>query len=225
MSPTDTDEREASLHTLLERVAQAREAECATILQSAREEAAAVEARAYRDARRRLGEAVTTERRRYQQQQRAAEAQARTRLHRVEQQAVRRLLDGAWHQLREELVRRWDNAPTRRDWVAAALRQGVRVLPGRHWRVEHPPEWNPDELGEHFAHIQEADEVDRIRFESNDDLRAGIRLSASGATLDATLHGLLAEPRRVESELLGHMAAETGDGGEEGGYATERERI
>jgi vacuolar-type H+-ATPase subunit H len=224
MSEEHADTRSESVEALLERVSQAREAECAEILRAAREEAAAIEAQAFREARQRVREAIAAERRRFDQEQRSAEAQARTRLRRLEQKAVRRLLDNAWEQLRTELERRWRSGPTRRDWVVAALRQAVRVLPGRHWRVEHPPDWDPDELAEHFHHIQEADEVDQIRFEAVDELRAGIRLSASGAILDATLRGLLAEPRRVESELLGHLAAESGEVQSETGYGAERER-
>lgn len=224
MSEQSAEARDESLQTLLERVSEAREAECAEILAAARAEVAEIEAAAFRDARQRMHEAVAAERRYYDQQVRTAGAQARTRLRQVEQQAVRRLLDEAWEGVCAELERRWRDSRTRHDWVTAALRQGVRVLPGRHWRVEHPPDWDPDELHDHFHHIQEADEVDQIRFESNDGLRAGIRLSASGATLDATLHGLLAEPQRVEAELLGHMAREAGEGPADSGYGSERAR-
>jgi hypothetical protein len=217
----DTD----AVTALLDRVSCAREAECTAILRAAREEAAAIEARAFRESRRRLRDAVAAERRYYERQRRSAEAQARTRLRQEEQRAIRHLLDEAWPRLRTELERRWDHPDTRREWVAAALRQAVRLLPGRYWRVEHPPGWDPDEMGDHFRHIQEADEVDELRFEGCDYLRAGLRLSASGATLDATLHGLLAEPQRVESQLLGHMAAELGLDQDAGDYSTEREQI
>jgi hypothetical protein len=96
---------------------------------------------------------------------------------------------------------RWRDAASRAAWVTTALGQARRVLAPGAWQVTHAPGWPQPE--------REACAVPplALRFDSDERIRAGLRVSAAGNVVDATLEGLLADRDEIGGRLVGLLEA------------------
>jgi len=102
------------------------------------------------------------------------------------------------------LARRWLEAPSRQAWVARVVREARAVLPPGRWRIEHARLWPQEERDSLGA------ELDRAlgsppEFMENDDIRAGLRISAGGNVIDGSLAGLVGDRADIGARLLRHM--------------------
>ena len=109
----------------------------------------------------------------------------------------------AWPQLVDALVARWRDPAGRRAWFRAAARQARERMRGDVWKVEHPVGWDTDEQREFIAALGVTNDV--VTLTEDRDLAAGIRIRGTQATLDATIHGLIADRAAVEASLLAEI--------------------
>lgn len=189
-----------SLAALLARVQENRESRCRELLRQAREDAEAMVGEAFRRNRAELHRAIQQERDRMEERLRSRRAQLETqrRLHRHRQ--VNELLEQGFERLEETLRQRWREKEARAQWIAAALAQAREFLNAGHWVLEHPPGWDPDEA-------PDPPEGVTLEARADDELRAGLRIRAGNARVDATPAGLLRDSERVKSWLLAEVEA------------------
>ena len=76
------------------------------------------------------------------------------------------------------------------------------------WKVEHPVDWKADERRKFLAALGVANEM--VTLTEDRDLAAGIRIRATQATLDATIHGLMADRSGIEALLLAEITLSDG---------------
>ncbi|EGV16039.1 hypothetical protein [Thiocapsa marina] len=205
------EERERGLLSLIEEY---RDAECRTLLETARAEAQTLLADAYRRARAQLHARVVSERANARSRLHAARAEHDTRRRASGDRANARLLELAWPRLHEALSRRWAHAETRAIWARHAIAQARRRLPHGLWTVRHPPVWSAVEWEPFEA------ELTRVlgqapHFRADGAVSAGLVIEAQGAVLDASLEGLLRDRRRLEARLLAMLARHPMDAGVE----------
>ncbi len=210
------DERKAGLLRLIEGY---RESECRALLDAARAEARALLARVFREERARLRQRVAAERTDLRMRIQAARAERDTRERASGERANARVLALAWPHLRQALADRWADPGGRRGWVDTALTQARRVLPVGVWTVRHAPGWTRPEW-EPLAAELAAGLGAEPRFLAEGDLVAGLTIETGGATLDASLDGLLRDRTRIEARLLALLAA----GGQRAGERQETDR-
>ncbi len=199
------EERERGLLKLVEDY---RDAECRTLIDAARAEAAELIGRAYRGERARLHERVAAERAGARARINAARAERDTRERAGGERANARLLAAAWPRLREVLAGRWQDPAGRRDWIDAVLAQAHRVIPAGVWTLHHAPagpasEWQA--LARELTKTLDAEP----RLVADGALIAGISVECAGAMLDGSLEGLLKDRTRIESRLLALLSAGT----------------
>lgn len=194
-----------ALHDLLTVVASDRQARCQAILDHADAETATLLAGARADARRRLRAAAQAERRRGQR----LLADAQTRLQTAQRQRNQRLavlaLAEGMSLLEAALQARWQDAETRRRWLALATERAACLAP-HDWLLRHPPELPDHERDELLAQAA-ALGVRGARCEATADIAAGLEIRAGDTRLDATTAGLLADHPAVEGRLLHHLEA------------------
>lgn len=209
---------EAQAQSLLQRLSEHRAARCAEIRRQAAAEAEGIVQEAFADARRRMGEAVATERARARRQEAACRAREQSQARRRRQAVARKLLAEGWQALQEELERRWQDPQTRSAWVEGLLETARTRLPAGQWRLSHAPGWPAEEV-EATCQRLAARVSGEVVTEEDPGLRAGLRICADGACLDAGVgppdRGLLAQPQRLEGELLAQLErrAESGEAG------------
>jgi hypothetical protein len=161
-----------------------RDAQVREILQTARAEA-----------RESLHQAVARERARITQGLRQAQARAELESRQRAQRETLTLLRQMWERLDAALAGRWAEERTRAAWIAAAVQEAAQLLPGRPWRLEHAAGLSPEaQVGAGGAH-----DVD---WHLEPQIRAGLRVRTSGACLDATVEGLLADREDIEALFL-----------------------
>lgn len=180
---------------------------CEAILHEASAEADHIVQRARRKARRRVHEAAEEARADSRRRLRSARAQAETRLRQARHAATHEALEMAWGQLQEALRQRWQDEEARRTWVRAALAQAARKLPPGTWHLEHPTGWSPSEVADLIDEAGSQRPGADIETAADDNVQAGLRLSCGGATLDASLAGLLVRPTYVQALLLSELEA------------------
>lgn len=192
----------------LERVVEShREARCREILEAARRRAAETLARAHRESRARVRAAIDDERHRMGETLAATRARLASRARERRQRRDRERLERAWPRLEEALAERWRDSEGRRRWVEALAEEALARLRRDRWRIEHPNEWDPAELGGALERVVRHCGGESPAFAGCPDIRAGLRFSAAGAYLDGTVPGLLADASRVEAELLAELGA------------------
>lgn len=178
-----------------------REEECRTLLDAARREAAALIGRAYQQERTRLHQRVLAERARARERIQAARAERDTRERTGGERANARILALAWPRIEAALGARWRNPVGRRAWVQEALAQARQLLPSGVWTLRHAPDWPAEEWGALGTAL--AGELGtEPRFVADGSLSAGLAIEGAGATLDASLWGLLKDRARIEARLL-----------------------
>lgn len=203
----------ARVQTFLDMIAATRDARVTELSAQARAEADEIVRDARAEARANVRRAVVENRARSEEALAAARAELGTMFRRSSQDAHRSALVDANRLLEQTLLDRWSNALTRQAWIAALVADAVAVLPRVRFRIEHPPDWSPNELGgalgELASHCGVAPELVPAS-----EVGAGLRFSACSAVLDGTLEGLLARRSVVEGKLLAEVDAglETRDG-------------
>lgn len=204
----------ASLISSLQSDALAREIE-----QQLKEETGAVIATAERDARTtiaqaraaarsRMHEAIEDLRREGARRLARAKAQHETEARARAQRRAAQAVSEALPLLRDMLNARWHNEQDRRQWTDAVARlSATRLRPGA-WLIEHPADWSEAEQRDFTAAIGKADGID-VSFKGDSDLKAGLRIKADQALLDATPQGLLADARTIAALLLDEIGVQS----------------
>lgn len=188
----NVDERAAAL---LQLIHEARNARQQALLDAARTQAGELLRTAHAQARQRVRDALAAARARLHARVSLARAQQQTR-QRLTQQALRlHTLEAATALLPAALMQRWTASDTRFAWVNHALDAARRQLGTGPWQIRFAPgidRW-PEGLP--------AD----LSIQVDPSLKAGLRISAGGNCVDASMAGLLADSEAVASLLLGAL--------------------
>jgi hypothetical protein len=181
----------------LELVTESCERRCREALDAAREDARTALRVARAEARQRVVFAIEAQRSRERSELSAVRAELKTRLRLVVQHAEQSWLELAWPELSAALEHRWKTSSTRARWIAAALDRAEAMLePDARFRIEHPVDLAPAELE---AAARPSRELELAACAA---ITGGIRIVASGATLDATIEGLLRRADLIQGRLL-----------------------
>jgi hypothetical protein len=191
------DEREQGL---LKLVADYREQECRRILGEAEARARTLRRQAFARQRVALHQRIIAERSRAQSLIQAAEAERATRVRRRSEQRDAALMSAAWPLLRQALQDRWDAPDSRQRWVALAFSEAQHRLPHGGWVVRHPRSWPEAERAATARQLEAEGEPPRFR--GDDDIAAGVIITAGGAELDMSLDGLLRDRARLEARII-----------------------
>jgi vacuolar-type H+-ATPase subunit H len=186
-----------------------RERHCAKALGEARTQAKQIVRPAFQEARLRVRNVLTEERGLLQKRIQAAQARLRAARLQRRDRDQERLLRLACEQLVQTLTDRWRDPPSRRQWVAALLEDGIDRLPPEGWRIRHPEGWNGEELEAARAYL-EGRGVRSPAFTRDGDLRAGLCIHLDGVVLDGSVAGLVSDRRRIEARLLALMGTQGG---------------
>lgn len=195
---------DAKLDALLASVIRHRDEQCRAIDEDAEDQAQAIVMRAYQDARTKVHDVIFEERRSVKRAIDKQHARIETAKRQNLQDTERAFLDAGWQQLMTALRRRWNDDASRRDWVAGVVDLALAHLHPGSWRVEHPLNWPPAEL-EPFLEQILSFSGDAPRFESAPDLEVGIRITANGAMVDASLKGVTADREEISAMLLAQL--------------------
>ena len=205
---------ERATRALLELIEADRSRRCEQILGEAMRRAQAQLAQARVAARTSLRDAFEEQRALYGQRCAAAHARLATRRRMHEQRRGSAALRLAWQELPGELRGLWqcqdrpaDSAGLRAEWVGRAVAWARARLPRGAWRITHAPDW-PAEQRDALAQALRTDPGVTVEFEADPRIVAGLRISAAGNTIDATLDGLLAERAEIEARLLRLLESE-----------------
>ncbi|MFA7386467.1 MAG: hypothetical protein WCZ87_02265 [Thiohalobacteraceae bacterium] len=200
------DDVQAPRDALIGLITATREARSSEILAQAREQAHARVRAAFHEARVRVSRAVEEERVRAHGMLALNEARLETHNRQRYQDAVQHMLARTRYRLDAALQARWQAPEQRRLWLGHLLEQALKSLPAAPWRIEHPPGWDDAELAPWRARIEaHAGAVPTLH--SDDRIAGGLRVQAGGASLDATIAGLLADERAVQARLLALLEA------------------
>jgi hypothetical protein len=206
MSASGAGGVDAPMRQLLQVVARHRDERCNELLGEARREAEQVIRKAHAEARLRMHQSIEGIREKHRLRLAAAEAQRQTHRRRRRQDADRTLLASAWQPLRKALLARWSQEMARRQWIDSLVGQACTVLVTPEWQIEHPLDWPEPERARLEARL--AGQLGRHpEFIPRETIAAGLRISANGTCVDATLDGLLRDQARIESMLLARFNA------------------
>lgn len=161
---------------------------------------------AHAEARESLHQAVARERARMMQGLRQAQARAELETRRRAQRETLTLLEQMWERIDAALAARWAAERERAAWIAAAMQQAAQLLPGRPWRMEHAAGVPPEEQPRGEAQVRAGGARD-VEWHLEPQIRAGLRVRTSGACLDATVEGLLADREDIEALFLAEYLA------------------
>ena len=197
---------EAQIEAMLERVNQHRERCSGEIRTRAAAQSLEIVRGARTEARESLHRAVARERARMAQGLRQAEARAELESRRRAQVETGALLQHMWEQVAAVLEARWRSDAQRGDWIQAALEEAAQLFAGQGWRVEHAAGVSAEDRrrGESRAL---AGGARALEWQLDAQLRAGLRVQAPGACLDATVAGLLARRAEIEAAFLSEYRA------------------
>lgn len=200
----DAQHNRSSLAQLLEHIRHQRDQQCAAIHAEAERESA----RLLDDARARAAAMLRSARHRERATEadrlRVARAEQRGRVREVWLAQRSELAKRGLAQLDEELQRLWREDPAaRRCWLERALADAARVLPGRRWTLQHPPDAQLPNLDQALARV--CPEVD-IEPAAHEALSAGFRVTCGNAAVDLSPSGLLARRDRIAGRLLARQS-------------------
>lgn len=160
---------------------------------------------AHAEARENLHQAVARERERVTQALRQARARAELETRQRAQRETVTLLKHMWERIGAALEARWVAQRERAAWIAAAVQQAAQLLPDRPWRMEHAAGVQREEQPRDEAQV--AGVARDVEWHLEPRIRAGVRVRTSGATLDATVEGLLAVREDIEALFLADYLA------------------
>lgn len=199
-----SSERQA-LSALLDHIREVCDAECARI----RDETDAEVARLLREARDEAHPRVRAaiEEARYERARILQDAYARrdTRLRERRHRLGWHLLEELGAKLTEAMAECWQREPERRRWIAVAVRRAREYLPAGAWRIEHPRDCDAAELAALVDEVADERDAYRIEYAADPALRAGIRVHAGEALLDAGDEAILARSAWTQGLLLGEL--------------------
>lgn len=193
-----------TLEHLLGVVNDSRDKRCTEVRDNAHDNAREIVAQAYTRARARLHRHVNTLREKYRVRVTSAVARNLSLLRRQNQKNDRAMLDVAWPQLREALLAQWHDPQARRSWLDAAVSKASSSLLSQHWHIEYPSKLDQHEL-ERIKKDFSPGKGKKLKLIARDDIEAGIRISAHGTTVDASLDGLLHQRGLIEAELIARI--------------------
>ena len=197
------------MQALLDLVEADRARRCRALHDQARGEAATALAAARDQARAQLRATFAEERQRAAQRLAAARAELQTHRRLQAQRRTEALLALAWQRLPAVLADRWQQPDTRQAWVQAALAGARAALPATAaWTVRHPADWPEVERARLAAALQ-ADGLPAPACQATAGLAAGLKITAAGNVVDATIPGLLADRDDIGGRLIGLLEAET----------------
>ncbi len=158
------------------------------------------------EARASLHQAVARERARMAQGLRQAQARAELETRQRSQRETLTLLQHMWERIGAALESRWRAQHERGAWIIAALQQAAQLLSGQAWNIEHAEGVTPEEQQRADAQARAGGAGD-VEWHLERQPRAGLRVRTSGACLDATIEGLLADRQGVEALFLSEYRA------------------
>ena len=196
---------DVQVQAMLQRVSQHRERRTGEIHAAAARQAEEIVRGARAEARANLHAAVARERARLAQGLRQAGARAELELRQRAQLQTRTLLGEMWEVIGAALEARWRTPPLRTAWIRAAMQQAALLLGGLSWRIEHAEGVSAQDRaqGEELARTHAGD----VAWQLEPQLRAGLRVRAPGACLDASIEGLLRRREDVEAAFLSEYLA------------------
>jgi hypothetical protein len=192
---------ERRMQALLELVEADRARQSDSILDSARNEVAAIRKQAHAEARSRMRKAFAEERERSEARVAAARAKLETQRRIAEQRRAQALLAAALAQLPAALLARWHEVGGRQAWVASVATSALAVLPRTSWRLVHPTDWPSAEREAFSARLTSQVGVPP-QCVADPAIRAGLKIAADGNIVDGTLDGLLADGDEIGGRLL-----------------------
>ena len=196
------EDRERSLIKL---VADQRDQACRQLIGDAERTARKLVHQAHRKQRELLHRRIVGERARIQARIQAVEAERVTRERREQALSSADFLAQAWPLLRAGLQRRWADVHGRQHWVARCIREALLALPAGAWTVRHAEGWPAAEQHAARERLTRALGVEpHLRTDAT--IQAGLIIDGGGASLDASLDGLLADRSRLEGRLLAILA-------------------
>ena len=192
---------DAQVQRLLEIVNDYQKEQCDVLLEEAHKQSRKIIRQAYRNARLRLHRDIQESRQNMQQELSATRAKQHTFMMQQKHRQDQEFLDQAWKMLKEELLERWRNPQQRQLWVQNIIVAALKMLPGQSWQVAHPSDWSSVEQNDFRKSVESISDRE-ISFNRDDNIVAGIRVSADAALVDGTVQGLMADRIRIESEML-----------------------
>lgn len=180
--------------------------ETAAVIAAAEADSHAMLAQARATARARVREAIDGLRREGVLRLARARAQRDAEQHSEAQRQSARAVADAMPLLRDALDARWREPQARRQWIAAVVELAAKRLRRGAWLVAHAADWSADEQK---AFVEAVGGADHISFRADKELRAGLRITADQATLDATPDGLVADKRTIAALLLDELTKGT----------------
>ncbi len=204
MNRADEHLAETQAQALIDAINARRDDERKRILNEARKQARGITKRAYRSARQRFHEAAEELRRDRAKRMDQAKAQRDTEVRQRHQSALADIVKQAWPKLTDALKARWQSAEDREAWVKDAIDSASFRLQRKGWRVVYPAGTDDDVRDTLKGWLDEKGVAD-AEAEASEDIDAGLRIEADGATLDATPQALLAQKRRVQAALIAEI--------------------
>jgi hypothetical protein len=196
------------MQALLDLVEADRAQRCQALHDQARGQAVAALATAQAQARAQLRATFAEERQRAAQRLAAARAELQTHRRLQAQHRTEALLALAWQRLPAVLAGRWQQPDTRQAWVQAALAGACAALPATTaWTVHHPADW-PEAERDRLTAAVKADGLPAPTCQATAGLAAGLKISAAGNVVDATIPGLLADRDDIGGRLIGLLGAD-----------------
>ena len=174
---------------------------CSEIQESVEKECAEIVCNAHRDARLKLRHHYHADRHEARQRIISAEAALKTKQRQQLQELELKLLETTWSQLEAELLERWREPNERKAWLESTWSLALKVLPKLDWTVTFGEGMEESEL-ENLIEQTPDFKDSRPRMVYDRQIIAGLRIQASGASVDGTLSGLLANRKQLESEIL-----------------------
>lgn len=204
MSEADAHLAETQAQALIDAINARKDDERERILNEAREEARGITKQAYRHARQRFHEAAEELRRDRAKRMDQAKAQRDTEQRQRHQSALSDLVSQAWPKLTEALKNRWQSREDRETWAKGTLENAVIRLKPEGWRVICPADTD-DAFREKLQGWLDAHSIADAEITPSEEIEAGLRIEADGATLDATAPALLAQAGRVQAALIAEI--------------------
>lgn len=195
---------EAQIERLLEVVQDYRTQHCQEIMEQSRLDAQDIIREAYKTARQRLHQDVLDSRERVRQELAATRAQQHTLDMHQQYKIKRQFLDQAWDLLITQMDQRWRIAAQRQLWVNLVLDKAKLRLPIGQWLIEYPRDLTQDERNE-LEHVVLQHTGIAPQLNTDNAIRAGIRIGANGAVVNGTITGLTTDRTRIEAELLAQL--------------------
>jgi len=204
MSNADEHLAQTQAQALIDAINARRDDERARVLNEARKQARAITRRAHRSARERFHEQAEELRRDRAKRMHQAKAQRDTEKRQRHQSALSDIVQQAWPKLTETLKERWQCAERRDAWAKGALDSAAFRLQRKGWRVVYPADTD-DVFRDKLKSWLDEQDVEDAEAEPCEEIDAGLRIEADGATLDATPAALLAQTSRVQAALIAEI--------------------